>query len=164
MQSIKLEKLTVRRSQRNIQPTFSHMRPIANPVPALRCALENPFRSSRSRFLFKPHLFVVESLAIQHFHGELTQTTEQSISRRTLRKDLSQRFASVFHRQILRRRLTRCSVEGADLRVRNEYRFRRNGKLCVHASAFFNHAHCKMGPAQSEFRWRAAEERECNSG
>ena len=163
MQSIQLERLTVRRSQRNIRPTFSHMRPLANPVQALRSAIENPFRSSCAWSLFKPHLFVIESLAIQHFHGDLTQTTEQPISRRTLRKDLTQRFASVFHRQILRRRLTRCSVEGAGLRVREEYRFRRNGKLCVHASAFFNHVHCKMGPAQSGFRWRAAEERECNS-
>ena len=115
------------------------------------------------KVLFEPDLFVVEAFTIQHLRCDVTKASEQPISRRTLRKELTQRFASFFHRQILPRRLTRCSVKGADLSVREEHRFRRNTKLCVHASAFFNHVHCKMGPAQCEFWRSAAEELERNS-
>src|SRR6266704_3201896 len=123
-----------------------------------------PERQRRAcKVLFKRHLFVVEALTVQHFHGDVKKTSEHPISRRTLRKERAQRFASFLHRQILGRRLTRRSVEWAGLSVREEYRFGRNTKLCLHASAFLDDMNRKMGPGQRKFRRSAAEELKRNS-
>jgi hypothetical protein len=50
---------------------------------------------SERRLLFKSDLFVVKALTIQHFHGDVTQATEEPVSRRAHSSMLPVKFSNV---------------------------------------------------------------------
>src|SRR5216683_6332349 len=119
-------------------------------------------RSGLDLSLLKLHLLVIESLAIQHFDRGIVYPSKKPVSDRPSIKTAPERFASLFERRILRRGLSRCSIERACLRVHHESRLRLHAELRTHASAFFDDVHGKIRSGESEFWWRTINERNCN--
>src|SRR5580704_16037473 len=103
--------------------------------------------------LLELHLFVVESLPIQHCERGIVNAREEPVSDRPSSKTAPEGLASLFERRILRGGLSRCSIERACLGVHDESRLRPHAELRTHASAFFDDVHCKIRSGQSEF-WR----------
>ena len=88
--------------------------------------------------LFKPHLFVVETPALQHFHCGIAYASEEPASDGPNSKNVAERFAPFFKRRVFRGGLSWCSVERTCLGVPDQNSFREFAKLRANPSAFFD--------------------------
>src|SRR5580704_9691513 len=118
-------------------------------TPGEQNCLPHPCRSACTApvsklFLLKPQLFVIEPLAIQHFHCGIAYAREEPVSNGLNCKTAPERFAPIFEGRILRGGLSGCSIERARLCVHHESRLRLRAKLRTHASAFFDDVHSKI--------------------